>query len=71
MSIEIDKNEKTYYLLAEESTVEGEFSPLKDLRSDFPKYVLSLDEIDRSHEGITHMNIRDFLLNSDTILADS
>ena len=27
-----------------------------------PKYVLSLDKIDMSHDGIVHLNIIDFLL---------
>lgn len=56
------------YLLAEESTIKREFSSLETLRSDFPKYVLSLDEVDRSQNGITHLNVRDFLLDAESIL---
>ena len=57
------------YLLASESTIEREFSALEGLRSDFPKYVLSMDEIDRSRNGIIHKNVRTFLLEADEILA--
>jgi predicted AAA+ superfamily ATPase len=61
-----DKGEKLYiqvsYLLASEETVEREFGAYKPLRDNFSKYVVSLDEIDMSREGIKHRNIRDFLL---------
>lgn len=50
------------YLLASEDTVEREFSVLESIPDNFPKYVLSMDEIDRSRNGIIHKNIRDFLL---------
>ena len=56
------------YLLAEESTVEREFSPLEEVRSDFPKYVVSMDKIDRSRSGIIHKDIRAFLLEADELL---
>ncbi len=36
------------------------FSPIKDAS---PRYVISLDRFDLSHDGITHINIEDFLLN--------
>lgn len=56
------------YLLANDSTVEREFTPLEELRSDFPKYVLSMDKIDRSRNGIMHRDIRTFLLEADSLL---
>ena len=61
------KNEKLYiqvcYLLASEETIEREFGVYKSIQDNFEKYVLSLDEIDMSRDGIKHKNIRDFLLN--------
>lgn len=39
-----------------------EFGVLDSIRDSFPKYVVSLDELDRSQNGIKHQNIRDFLL---------
>ena len=51
------------YLLATESTIEREFSALTLIPDNYPKLVLSLDEFDLSRDGITHRNIRDFLLH--------
>ncbi|MFA6857907.1 MAG: ATPase, partial [Treponema sp.] len=50
------------YLLASEETVGREFGVLEQIRDNFPKYVLSMDDIDRSRNGIIHKNIVDFLL---------
>lgn len=50
------------YLLASEETVEREFGVYRYIRDNYPKYVLSMDEIDMSRDGIIHKNIRDFLL---------
>lgn len=50
------------YLLASEETVEGEFSVLEKIPDNYPKYVVSMDEIERGRNGIKHMNIRRFLL---------
>lgn len=50
------------YILAEESTVEREFSPLEAIPDNYPKFVLTMDEFDRSRNGIQHLNIIKFLL---------
>ena len=50
------------YLLANEETVEREFSVLEQITDNYPKYVVSMDEINRGRNGIKHMNIRKFLL---------
>jgi|LGVE01.1.fsa_nt_gb predicted AAA+ superfamily ATPase len=59
-------NERIYYqvsyILAEESTVEREFFPLEAIHDNYPKFVLTLDEFDRSRNGIQHLNIISFLL---------
>ena len=61
-----DRNEKIYiqvtYLLASEETIEHEFSVYDSIRDNFPKYVVSMDELDMSRNGIKHRNIRDSLL---------
>ncbi|MEI6602982.1 MAG: ATP-binding protein [Clostridia bacterium] len=49
------------YLLASESTVEREFGALMALEDNYEKYVLTMDELNMSREGIVHMNIREFL----------
>lgn len=50
------------YLLASDETMERDFSVLETIPDNYPKYVVTMDEIDRGRNGIKHMNIRDFLL---------
>lgn len=50
------------YILATEETVEREFKVLETIPDNYPKYVVSMDEIDRGRNGIKNVNIRDFLL---------
>lgn len=60
------KDEKLYvqvtYLLASEETIQREFTAFDNIKDNFPKYVVSMDEFDMSRDGIKHRNIRDFLL---------
>lgn len=42
--------------------MEREFGVLEEIRDNYPKYVVSLDEFDCGRNGIRHRNIRDFLL---------
>ena len=59
-------NEKLYiqvaYLLASPETTEREFSSLEKINDNYPKYVISMDEFDMSRNGISHINIIDFLM---------
>ena len=50
------------YLMPDSATREREFAPLLLIRDNYPKYVLSMDELDFSQQGIQHKNIIDFLL---------
>lgn len=50
------------YLLASDETVQREFGAYDSIRDNYPKYVVSLDELDMSRNGIKHRNIRNFLL---------
>ncbi|MDF2873032.1 MAG: hypothetical protein K0R05_4607 [Anaerocolumna sp.] len=50
------------YLLASEETTVREFGAYDSIRDNFPKYVVTMDELDMSRDGIKHRNIRDFLL---------
>lgn len=60
------RGEKLYiqvaYLLVTEETVAREFGAYDNIRDNFPKYVVSLDEFDMSRNGIKHRNIREFLM---------
>ncbi len=49
------------YLLADENTVQREFGVYDSIRDNFPKYVVTMDELDMSRNGIKHKNIREFL----------
>ena len=49
------------YLLASEDTIEREFGVYDSVHDNYPKYVVSLDELDMSRKGIKHRNVRDFL----------
>jgi predicted AAA+ superfamily ATPase len=65
--IAVRRDETAYfqvtYLLASPETIEREFSPLLSVNDNFPKYVLSMDEVNFSRQGIVHLNIRDWLLD--------
>ena len=53
------------YLLADDSTAEREFGAYKGVPDNYPKYVVSLDEISRSINGIKHLNIPEFLIKDE------
>ena len=59
------QNQKLYvqvcYLLASEDTINREFGVYASIPDNFPKYVVSMDEIDMSRDGIKHCKMRDFL----------
>ena len=50
------------YILESEETIKREFDAFSPIKDASPKYVLSLDKLDMSRDGITHYNIIDFLL---------
>ena len=51
------------YLLASKDTIQREYAPLKLIQDNYPKYVLSMDELPESNtDGILRMHIVDFLL---------
>ncbi len=49
------------YLLASEETIAREFDVYSLVDDNFPKYVVSLDELNFSHRGIKHCHMREFL----------
>lgn len=63
------RGEKLYiqvaYLLADDSTIQREFGVYESIKDNFPKYVITMDELDMSRNGIKHRNIRDFLTASE------
>ena len=51
------------YLLADESVIEREFGAYKNIQDNYPKYVVSMDKITSSRDGIIHKNLIDFCMN--------
>ena len=49
--------------LASDSVIEKEFGAYKELEDNYPKYVLTMDKLDYSRDGIIHKNIIDWLLD--------
>lgn len=47
--------------MAEKDTVDREFGAFSPIRDGSPKFVLSMDRLDMSHDGIVHYNIIDYL----------
>lgn len=62
------KDKKIKYIqvslyLNSEETINREFGVYKSIQDNYPKYVISLDDVDMSTNGIKHLNVFDFLLN--------
>ena len=49
--------------LASDSVIEREFGIYKELDDNYPKYVLTMDKLDYSRDGIIHKNIIEWLLD--------
>ena len=61
------KNSKKCFIqvaltMESDKTIEREFGAFSPIKDASPKFVLSLDPVDMSRDGITHLNIVDFLL---------
>lgn len=46
-------------------TTGREFGVYNDISDNYPKYVISLDKVDLSRNGVIHLNLIDFLLNEE------
>lgn len=55
----------TYEMEKNENAIEREFGAYKCIEDNYPKYVISLDKINLSRNGIVHLNLIDFLLKDD------
>lgn len=51
----------TYYLY-DQTVIEREFGAYNGIADNYPKYVISMDRMDFSREGIIHKNVIDFLM---------
>jgi len=53
------------YLMPTQSVRDREFGAFAEIGDSFPRYVLSLDPVDMSANGIRHLNICEFLLSNE------
>ena len=53
------------YLLSDKKVEERDFGALKKIEDNYPKYVISLDKMNFSQNGIIHKNIVDWLVEED------
>lgn len=64
--VAVKGQQKEYYQVAyhlyDEKVIEREFGEFQEVGDNFPKYVLSMDKMDFSREGIIHKYVVDFLL---------
>lgn len=51
------------YLLQNEKTISREFGNLLEIKDNYPKYVISMDEVmsGSDFEGIEHVNVQEFI----------
>ncbi len=55
----------TYEMAGNDNTIEREFGAFKSIEDNYPKYVISLDKMDLSRNGVIHLNLIDFLLSEE------
>jgi predicted AAA+ superfamily ATPase len=61
---------QTTYLLGSEDTIRREFGNLKNIKDNYPKYVVSMDPVTGElpqYPGIRHIHLREFLKSSSII----
>ena len=51
------------YLLSDEKVIEREFGAYNGISDHYPKYVITLDRMTLTRDGIIHLNLIDFLLD--------
>ena len=58
--------DKEYYQVSasvlDPNTFEREIEPLRRVHDNYPKYIVTMDEITSNNEGIKQINVIDFLL---------
>ncbi len=53
--------------MSDEATFNREISPLLDIKDNYPKYIISMDPVNRSTQGIKHVHILTFLLETESL----
>lgn len=64
--VAVKGQQKEYYQIAyylyDQKVIDREFGAFKEIRDNYPKYVISFDKMDFSRDGIIHKNAVQFLL---------
>ena len=72
LSYEVDfigtkRDERAYFQVCltavDENTLDRELRSLMNINDQYPKYLITMDKLDLSREGIIHLNLFDFLLS--------
>lgn len=50
------------YLIPDDKTLDRKFGAFEAISDNYPKYVISMDSVDMSRDGIIHRNLADRLL---------
>lgn len=50
------------YMLSDDNIIDREFNAYNNIDDNYPKYVISMDKVDQSRNGIIHKNIIEWLL---------
>ena len=53
---------QTCYMLSDDSIIDREFNVFNNIKDNYPKYVISMDKVDQSRNGIIHKNVIEWLL---------
>ena len=48
--------------LSSDEVIKREFGAFDNIKDNYPKYVITMDKIEYSQNGIIHLNLEDFLL---------
>ena len=59
-----DYNKTIAATVMSEDTFDREITPLKRIRDNYPKYIITMDEMPMDEDGIKIINVIDFLLKS-------
>ena len=56
-----------YTILASKETEDREYAPLENIKDNYPKYVLTNDELIQKRNGIKHANLIEFIMSNSKI----
>ena len=59
-----DYNKTIAATVMSEDTFDREITPLKRIRDNYPKYIITMDEMPMDEDGIKIINVIDFLLKN-------